>query len=823
VDAQKAATSRPHARRDDAAEPERDSQAEASLPRLPTAGETKTPDLPWRERIRRFHVTGEGGDAPGEAVAIRPAVLPALAARERAAACFPLAVIEESDAAGVARLSRLVENAAREAEEAGESLQILSGEQGRVAAAVERALEGRAEPATLGEILDSAGERLRESFDLSEAAATALGDEFGAIAARLPTGAALIGLGEGTFFHLHAISLSGHRGAARGALNEEIDGIVRRLEEMLRADTAYGPEGSSSEALAASLGQSQVDSEALSRNLPSPRGPQRLDPDRRERIESCLSRLKAHRSASEGEPHAVVIHDGALPADLELQGMRVMRDPDPLAASQRIFEGLAESAVEALRAYRTAGLELANAFDPDRHGPALSRLDWQALTAEELLALPAVVAVQTGEDVERRSLATLSELLRSGRPLQVVILEPCASGDGEGADRLAGHHRGLGDLAVAHREAFVLQSSLSRPEQLLDGLAQMAVSLGPAVAIVAVPSWSSPVPPTLQLVAALEGRATPCFRYDPAAGLTWAARFDVEGNPQPDRAWPAHELSFENAEGKEDSREDPFTFAHAAALDPAYRSHLMVVPPEAWDDEQVEIAVYLAEALRDPPQKVPYLWVLDGGGTLQRAVMTREMAFACRDRMRAWRVLQELAGTDNEYARRAAEEARSEALAEAERERAALAEQHAKELEEVRLGAATEVMERLARALTGDEEWVPAKAGALPPPAAYVAAPEAVEPEPAEEEEEEEAVSFDEPYIDTVLCTTCNECTNLNPRLFKYDGNKQAYLADIAAGTFEDLVVGAEKCPAKCIHPGKPRDGDATATAEMLTRAEPFN
>ena len=83
-------------------------------------------------------------------------------------------------------------------------------------------------------------------------------------------------------------------------------------------------------------------------------------------------------------------------------------------------------------------------------------------------------------------------------------------------------------------------------------------------------------------------------------------------------------------------------------------------------------------------------------------------------------------------------------------------------------------------------------------------------------EEEEEAVAFDEPYIDAELCTTCNECTNLNGSMFKYNENKQAYFADVKAGTFLQMVLAAEKCPAKCIHPGKPRSSDDTATDEVI-------
>jgi ferredoxin len=91
---------------------------------------------------------------------------------------------------------------------------------------------------------------------------------------------------------------------------------------------------------------------------------------------------------------------------------------------------------------------------------------------------------------------------------------------------------------------------------------------------------------------------------------------------------------------------------------------------------------------------------------------------------------------------------------------------------------------------------------------------------PGEEEEED---SFDDPYIDSVLCTTCNECTNLNPLLFKYNANKQAYIADPAAGTFAQLVKAAEKCPARCIHPGKPRTDDTSVTDPLLAKAAEFN
>jgi pyruvate-ferredoxin/flavodoxin oxidoreductase len=80
-----------------------------------------------------------------------------------------------------------------------------------------------------------------------------------------------------------------------------------------------------------------------------------------------------------------------------------------------------------------------------------------------------------------------------------------------------------------------------------------------------------------------------------------------------------------------------------------------------------------------------------------------------------------------------------------------------------------------------------------------------------------------EPYIDTDRCTTCNECTNLNGKMFAYNANKQAYIKDAKAGTFAQLVQGAERCPAALIHPGTPLNPKEKDLAKWIERAKPFN
>ena len=84
------------------------------------------------------------------------------------------------------------------------------------------------------------------------------------------------------------------------------------------------------------------------------------------------------------------------------------------------------------------------------------------------------------------------------------------------------------------------------------------------------------------------------------------------------------------------------------------------------------------------------------------------------------------------------------------------------------------------------------------------------------------AKSSDEPYIETARCSTCNECTQINDRMFAYNDNKQAYIADADAGTYRELVEAAESCQLAIIHPGKPRNPGEPGLEELIKRAEPF-
>jgi pyruvate-ferredoxin/flavodoxin oxidoreductase len=79
------------------------------------------------------------------------------------------------------------------------------------------------------------------------------------------------------------------------------------------------------------------------------------------------------------------------------------------------------------------------------------------------------------------------------------------------------------------------------------------------------------------------------------------------------------------------------------------------------------------------------------------------------------------------------------------------------------------------------------------------------------------------PWIDSDECTACDECTRINPAIFKYDDRKKAYIADPQAGPYSDLVKAAEKCTAQIIHPGLPRDRSLPDIEKWIARGSKYN
>jgi hypothetical protein len=161
-----------------------------------------------------------------------------------------------------------------------------------------------------------------------------------------------------------------------------------------------------------------------------------------------------------------------------------------------------------------------------------------------------------------------------------------------------------------------------------------------------------------------------------------------------------------------------------------------------------------------------------------------------------WHRLQEHGGIHNSHA--------EQALA---REKAAWEAQKQQELEALRQAVASSAPAAAASAAAAPAAEAAAVSVQAPAAAAADAAPP---PSP------------DQPWIETARCSSCNECQNINDKLFGYNENKQAFIKDLSAGTYKEMVEAAEACQVAIIHPGKPWNASEPGLEELLERAKPF-
>jgi len=289
----------------------------------------------------------------------------------------------------------------------------------------------------------------------------------------------------------------------------------------------------------------------------------------------------------------------------------------------------------------------------------------------------------------------------------------------------------------------------------------------------------------------MESRAFPAFTYDPSAGPDWASRFSLSDNPQPDIDWSLQDFAYEDEQHQRVSEHLAFTLVDFVACDPRYARHFARVPRAHWNGSMIPVVESLRTETRGLPDKVPCLMMVDGNNVLQKVIVDDRLIREARRCRALWHSLQELGGINNSHAQKLLE-----------REKRAWEER--REAEARALGP-TLAAASAAAAITA----APAAAAAAP-----AAAPAAAEPEPER--------SPDEAYIETPRCSTCNECTTLNNRMFAYNANQQATIADINAGTYAQLVEAAESCQVAIIHPGKPRNPKEPGLEELLKRAEAF-
>jgi ferredoxin len=560
-------------------------------------------------------------------------------------------------------------------------------------------------------------------------------------------------------------------------VRKDIDTLAMKLSDILRADFVHSEAGRKPESLRSGVGTKQrqmFDFDKMSRLLALGSPASRLSDSRRRRIETALSALQGQRffPGPDGEAYAFRF--------------------DTCRAARQAFAERLPRMLELVKAMSIAELEVEGRYDPAHHDGFFDAYDEHSLTPQDMETFPDYFVSLSGRPAMSAD-TNLMELLSSGAPVKVLvetddILEESSAGQGKFSFGVRSVQ--LATTAVGLGDVFVLQSTGSNLLQLQDRIRHALSANVPALFSVytATAGHSGDLPPYLVSAAAMQSRAFPAFSYDPTAGEDLASRFSLEDNPQPERDWPATKFDYADESLQRVSEDLAFTFADFVAADPRHCDHFARVPRDAWNNRMVPVSDWLTRR-GGGEHEVPFLVAVDSQDSLQRLVVDDRLAKASRRCLENWHRLQELGGVHSSHAERL--------LA---RERAAWEAQKREEIEALKGAAAPVAAARPAEPAAPAEAQVPAAA----------------------EAEAEPERNPDEAYIETIRCSSCNECIQINDQMFAYDENKQAYIKDINAGTYQQLVEAAESCQIGVIHPGKPVNPKEPGLEELMERARPF-
>jgi len=692
------------------------------------------------------------------------------------------------------------------------------------------------DPVDAPEVFAAAAAALQEQLGLEQGSREILAGDLERLAGAVAPGAKFLGYGPHSSLHLMVHAIRHRHEHQREALRRQINQHIHGLRSLLDVEKAKAPEAVE----AGSAASRYLDTGALSGMLGQrAQGSVEMPEERRERIADALQELQAWQ-----DDPVLVRFVGKLedPSLLCQPVLEVVDSSDPCAKAAEIFKRDAEKFAQLFAAARIATLEINDTYDPAIHDSWFASFDWQAFSDEEMQLVTRVVALVSADYLAGDGLPSFSHLLGSRLPVHVVTwvraYDNPAVRPGEGP--FDAYRFELAYFGVGHRQVVVAQSSAARHEDLLAGFLCALNCNRTSLHLINRGTQTRADKPLLDAwfvaSAALEGRAHPFLLVNPDGGDHAAERISFGGNPQADNDWPVETLEYRGADGETTRMDLAFTFADYALLMPTLHDHFRMAPAGFDSSDLVTVDEYLETDEELVDRLVPFVWGIDEDGVLARLVVSRALVFACRDRLNYWHTLQELAGVQNFYVEEAVDRIIKEQQAALDAEREQLKKEHEEQLESARSEAAGEAMGQLVDVLMGaDLSGIVADGNPLasmpattttPVEASTESTAESVpetQPDVEKEEDDEEELSFDEPWLDTAMCTTCDDCMGINKMMFVYNDDKQAIIKDPKAGPFADLVAAAEICPAKCIHPGKPLDPNEPGLDDLIARAEPFN
>ena len=496
---------------------------------------------------------------------------------------------------------------------------------------------------------------------------------------------------------------------------------------------------------------------------------------------------------------------------------------DSPSMAMGIFEGHMARMAEGFAAVRMAEIELDGGYRKEKQGEFFTYFNWKQFTDEEFHLCPPVVSIGGDGAMYDIGFQNLSRMMMSGKPIKVLVLDTQVYSNTGGQACTSGFTGQVSDMAqygkafhgkeeirkeialigMAHRTTFIAQGTTANTSHLIESFVEGLNARRPALFNI-----YSPCMPEhgiaddlaeFQSKLAVESRAYPILRYNPDKGNLPEECLNLDGNPSLDDDWPTYTLKYQDESGAPGEMEVPMTFADFAMTEGRFRKQFRTVPRDAWNENMVPLAEYLEFEADDREGKFPYIWAVNKKNKLIRVIPAEPLVHSCEDRRHFWRLLKSLAGVRPAI------------------DTTGIAEQARSEFAQ---SIAAQLLEMVANGtLLGDGAApAPLAAKAVAAPAPTATAPAAVAVIAAAPAE-----AASTPWIESAMCTSCDECIRINNRIFAYNENKQAFVKNAKGGPYRDLVKAAEKCTAQVIHPGLPQDPAEKDLEKLVKRAAKYN
>ncbi|MBX3422283.1 MAG: 2-oxoacid:acceptor oxidoreductase family protein [Pirellulaceae bacterium] len=655
---------------------------------------------------------------------------------------------------------------------------------------------------------------------------------------------ACLGCGEKTVMHLFVSTVEALMQPRIDKHVQHLSDLIERLEKHLRLKLMHGVDVSNPavvENLLRDAGKGDVTLATIADDLQQRTGGQAIDPQWLRRISGLIAELKQLRwKYTEGHTRRGRARLGMLNATgcSSVWGSTYPYNPYPFpwanhlfqdatSLAMGVFEGHMQKMAQGFKAIRLAELELDGRYDPSVHDREMTYFNWQQFSDQEWQLCPPVVAVGGDGAMYDIGFQNLSRMMMTGKPIKVLILDTqvysntggqaCTSGFwgqisdmaqyGQTLQGKAEIRKEIGLIAMAHRTSYVMQSTIAHANHMIEGFVRGLNSRRPALFNL----YTSCQPEHgigddksfNQAKLVVESRAYPLFRYDPDAGVRPEECFDLEGNPDLERDWPVYRLPYQDGH-RQRTMELPMTFADFAITENRFRKHFRVAPPDTWNENMLPIAEFLELSVEDRQDRFPFVWSVDRQGQLQRLLVASPIVHSCEDRRNFWTMLRSLARVGESKLDSTAMEAKI---------RRQVAQRLASNILQLALGEAGDV----------DVTEVALAAGLTEDATAAGATSTVADTAPVSHGQTAAAAGYQPPWIETPRCTSCNECIQINPKIFEYNSQKKAIIKDAQAGPYQDLVKAAERCTARIIHPGLPPQPYEKSVEKWIARGAKYN